>query len=291
MREGIIVRAYAGFYYVKVDQKIWECKVRGRLRLNREKILPGDRAEVSETAPGKGVVERLLPRTRELLRPAVANVQQVVIVMSLIQPEPNLGLLDRLLILIEAEKMDPLIVFNKADLVTEAVECDLVELYRQAGYPVVATSACNGTGINELQGYLQGQISILAGPSGVGKSSLLNAVQPGLALRTGTVSQKIGRGRHTTRYVELLPLEAGGLVADSPGFSVLTLPNLKREELSSYFREMDELIGGCRFNSCLHRSEPDCVVKQARQEGRIDDRRYQSYLTLLQEVIANEQRY
>ncbi|NLE89669.1 MAG: ribosome small subunit-dependent GTPase A [Dehalococcoidales bacterium] len=291
MREGIIVRAYAGFYYVKVDPEIWECKVRGRLRLNREKILPGDRVEVSETAPGKGVIERILPRTRELLRPAVANVQQVVVVMSLTQPEPNLGLLDRLLVLIEAEKMDPLIVFNKVDLVTEEVKRDLVELYRQAGYPVVATSACTGTGINELQGYLQGQISILAGPSGVGKSSLLNAVQPGLALRTGMVSQKIGRGRHTTRYVELLPLEAGGLVADSPGFSVLTLPRMKREELSSYFREMDELTGGCRFNSCLHRSEPDCVVKQARQEGRIDERRYQSYITLLQEVIANEQRY
>jgi len=190
MREGIIVRAYAGFYYVKVDPEIWECKVRGRLRLNREKILPGDRVEVSETAPGKGVIERILPRTRELLRPAVANVQQVVIVMSLTQPEPNLGLLDRLLVLIEAEKMDPLIVFNKVDLVTEEVKRDLVELYRQAGYPVVATSACTGTGINELQGYLQGQISILAGPSGVGKSSLLNAVQPGLALRTGMVSQK-----------------------------------------------------------------------------------------------------
>lgn len=291
MREGIIVRAYAGFYYVKVDQSIWECKVRGRLRLNQEKILPGDRVEINETAPGKGVVERVLPRIRELLRPAVANVQQVVIVMSLTQPEPNLGLLDRLLVLSETERLEPLIVLNKADLVTESVTGDLVGIYRRAGYPVVATSACKGTGINELRGYLQDQISILAGPSGVGKSSLLNAIQPGLALRTGLVSQKIGRGRHTTRYVELMPLEAGGLVADSPGFSVLSLPSLKREELSSYFREMDELIGTCRFNSCLHRSEPDCAVKQALEQGRIDDRRYQSYLTLLQEVITNEQRY
>ena len=292
MQLGIIVRAYGGFYYVKVDSKIWECKVRGRLRLNREKILPGDRVEMSEVSSGKGMIERILPRTRELIRPAVANVQQVVIVMSLIRPEPNLGLLDRILVLTEVESLEPIIVFNKADLVAEDIRHDLLEMYQNAGYLAVATSARTGMGVSDLKGHLRDQISILAGPSGVGKSSLLNAVQPGLTLRTGEVSQKVGRGRHTTRYVQLLPLEDGmGLVADSPGFSVLALPNLKREELSCYFRELDELTGRCRFNSCLHRSEPDCVVKQALQEGSIDNRRYQSYLLFLQEVIANEQRY
>jgi ribosome biogenesis GTPase len=291
MLEGVIIRTYAGFYYVKVHQDLWECKVRGRFKQTGERILPGDRVQVLEISSGKGMIEKVLPRIRELTRPAVANVEQVIVVMSFINPEANLGLLDRLLVLSEVESLDPVIVFNKMDLVLEVVQNDLVLMYKKAGYPVIAVSAKKGLGISELKDCLKDRISILAGPSGVGKSSLLNAVQPGLGLRTGEVSRKIGTGRHTTRFVELLPLAEGGLVADSPGFSVLALPPMKREELSSYFRELDELTGRCRFNSCLHRSEPDCKVKLAVQEGLIDNRRYQSYLLFLQEVIENEQRY
>lgn len=291
MREGIVIRAYGGFYYVKVDQELWECKVRGRFRHQRERILAGDRVKVAAVAPGKGVVEQVLPRSTELLRPPIANVQQVVIVMSVHSPAPNLGLLDRLLILVEYEALDSIIALNKIDLVSPEVWRDLVNTYTQAGYTVVATSAITGQGVKELRGYLQDKLTVLAGPSGVGKSSLLNAIQPGLALRTGEVSRKLGRGRHTTRFIELLSLEGGGLVADSPGFNILSLPSMKREELSAYFRELEAFIGSCRFSSCLHRSEPDCLVKQAVEEGRIDRRRYQSYLDLLQEVIENEQRY
>jgi ribosome biogenesis GTPase len=291
MQEGIIVRAYSSFYYVKVDQEIWECKLRGKFRQTKERVLTGDRVLVQAIASGRGVIEKVLPRDRELIRPPVANVHQVVIVMALTSPDPNLGLLDRLLVLTEEESLEPVIVFNKADLATPERRADLVQLYSRAGYPVLLTSAFTGQGIAELKDCLKEKISVLAGPSGVGKSSLLNQVQPGLTLRTSEVSRKIGRGRHTTRFVELLSLEDGGLVADSPGFSVLSLPRMKREELSGYFRELAEFTGRCRFNSCLHRSEPSCQVKQALEEGLIDERRYASYLTLLQEVIENEQRY
>lgn len=289
MQEGIIIRAYSGFYYVKSGETIWECKLRGRFRRAKERILVGDRVQVQETEPGKGVIEKLLPRQRELLRPAVANVQQVIIVMSLACPEPNLGLLDRLLVLAELEALEAVVVFNKVDLVSQESQDELFNLYQNVGYPVVLTSAATGKGIEELKEYLKDQISVLAGPSGVGKSSLLNAVQPGLSLRTGKVSRKQGRGRHTTRHVELLPLEFGGLVADSPGFSVLSLPNIQKEELSGCFRELREYVGRCRFNTCLHYKEPDCQVKEEVKKGTINQRRYESYIVLLLEV--SERRY
>lgn len=291
MQEGVVIRGYSGFYYVQVNDAIWECSLRGRLRQNRQKVLPGDRVKVTWLKKDKGVVEEVLPRRSELIRPPIANVDQVVIVMALSNPEPNLKLLDRLLILVEHEQVKPVICLSKADLVNPTKIAPLERVYQETGYPVVVTSATEGRGLEALREHLTEKISVLAGPSGVGKSTLLNAIQPGLSLKTAPVSPKIGRGRHTTRHVELLPLTCGGLVADTPGFSILSLPKMKREELVGYFPDLSRYVARCRFSSCLHAQEPDCAVKQALAEGKIDTNRYRHYLEFLAEVIANEQRY
>lgn len=291
MPEGVVIRGYSGFYYIQVEEEIWECSLRGRLRQARQTVLPGDKVKVTWLKQGKGVVEEVLPRRSELIRPPIANVDQAVIVMALANPEPNLNLLDRLLILIEYEHIAPLICFNKADLADPGVEEKLPGIYREAGYPVAITSAKAKRGLESLCSHLQGKISVLAGPSGVGKSTLLNSLQLGLSLKTGAVSTKIGRGRHTTRHVELLPFQSGGLVADTPGFSILNLPEMKREELVGYFPDLNRNAQGCRFSSCLHDQEPDCAVKEALAEGRIDPGRYQHYREFLAEVIATERRY
>lgn len=291
MPEGIIIKGYSGFYYVQSGLHIWECSLRGRFRLNAQDFLPGDRVKVVPLKGSKGVIEEALPRTNSLLRPAVANVDQAIIVLALCSPEPDLNLLDRILIQVEAAKVTPLICFNKADLISGEVSGGLPELYRKIGYRVIETSGASGQGVVELGNVLKGKISVFAGPSGVGKSTLLNGVKPGLGLKTGKVSDKLGRGRHTTRHVELIPLASGGLVADTPGFSSLNLPAMKREELAYFFPEMDEPAQGCRFTSCLHWQEPECGVKDGLNRGMINPDRYKNYLVFLAEVIEQERRY
>jgi len=293
MKQGIVVRGYAGFYYVQEEDKIWECSLRGKFRYLKQNVLVGDRVKIRpvEEEKKKAVIEEVLPRFNELLRPPIANVDQAVIVMAFKNPDPSLYLLDRLLVLAEASSIEPAIVFNKIDLVDEETASSILEVYRQAGYAAVSTSAVSGAGIDALRELLKGKVSVFAGPSGVGKSSLLNALQPGLSLQTGEVSSKIGRGRHTTRRVELLVLQSGGWVADTPGFSVIDLPSMSRQDLAYYFREFREELGRCRFTSCLHRGEQGCAVTEAVKAGRISSSRYWHYREFLEEVIKNEQRY
>ncbi|NLC77418.1 MAG: ribosome small subunit-dependent GTPase A [Clostridia bacterium] len=291
MLEGIIVKGYSGFYYVQSGSFLWECSLRGKYRIKEQSFLVGDRVLIKPVNESKAVIEKVLPRTNELIRPPVANVEQVVIVVSLADPDPDLMLLDRLLILAEHQELKVLICFNKADLVETAFQEQHYRLYEGIGYRVLLTSVKNMTGISLLKEALRGKISVMAGPSGVGKSSLLNAVQPGLSLKTGTVSQKTRRGRHTTRHVELLSLEGGGFVADTPGFSRLVLPEMKREDLSYYFPELAELKAQCRFSSCLHQTEPGCAVLAAKENNLINTGRYEHYCYLLNEVIQNERRY
>ncbi|HEY8416095.1 MAG TPA: ribosome small subunit-dependent GTPase A [Thermaerobacter sp.] len=313
---GTVVKAQTNLYEVRVGDEVLLCALRGRLRREAGTVLTGDEVEVTRTQGG-AVIERVLPRRNQMVRPPIANVDRVLVVQSLAAPDPVPILLDRLLVQAEAHGLPVVLCFNKVDLVAgqgrdgvtgeigEAAEEGspgaealppetrrLVEGYRLAGYPIYLVSARTGQGLKALRQELRSGVTVLAGPSGAGKSTLLNAIQPGLRLQTGEISRKLGRGRHTTRHVQLLPLEGGGWVADTPGFSRLELPDVEPEELGDLWPDVREHAPGCRFRGCLHRSEPGCAVRAAVDEGRIADWRYQNYLVLLGEVERRlEERY
>ncbi|MCR6544645.1 ribosome small subunit-dependent GTPase A [Dehalobacterium formicoaceticum] len=291
MEEGILIKFYGGFYYVKAGDQLWECSLRGRFRNQKQNILAGDRVLITFRDEKTGVIEKILPRTSELNRPSVANVEQVLIVFALKNPDPDFLLLDRLLLISRQKNLPAAVIFNKADLATNDAATEILQTYQKADYESILCSTKTGLGLADVGAVLKDKISVFTGPSGAGKSSLLNAVSSGLALKTGEVSQKIGRGKHTTRHVELLPLDFGGWVADTPGFSVLETPSISREELDDFFPEIGAYRGGCRFTSCVHHKEPDCAVKDAVAAGTIDPGRYQRYLHFLQEVTEQERRY
>ncbi|MCL6476981.1 MAG: ribosome small subunit-dependent GTPase A [Peptococcaceae bacterium] len=290
MIDGVITKAYGGFYFVNDGKHLWRCTLRGVFRHRKVDVMVGDRVAVKPGNGKQGVVVEVYPRRNALVRPPVANVDRAVIVFAVRDPEPSLALLDRLLIHAGSAGIRPVICLNKVDLAAGSVP-EITGPYAAAGYTVIKTSAINGTGIEDLRNIIKEGISVFAGPSGVGKSSLLNAVQPGLSLKTGEVGPKIKRGRHTTRHVELLPLGEGGLVADTPGFSSLFLPDVEREELAYFFPEMEKYVPECRFTGCLHRSEPDCAVKAAVNRNDIDGGRYERYLNILEELIERERSY
>lgn len=285
MDEGIVLRVIGGFFRVLLrDGSEVESKPRGRLRKERVSIVSGDRVDVIVQQDGSGVIERVHPRRSQLKRPSVANVEQVVAVMAVTDPTPNYQLLDRLLVVAEATGLAPLIVWNKIDLVeSEAVDRE-VSVYVDAGYDVIATSTRTGAGIEQLRKALADRISTLAGPSGVGKSALLNALDPAWERATGEVSGRLGLGRHTTRAVELLPLRDGGLVADTPGFGTLDVRDIAKEQLGGLWREVGALSHRCRYPGCLHNTEPDCAVKEAVAAQHIHPRRYENYVHLLEEI-------
>lgn len=291
--EGNIFKGYGGFYYVWDGQSVWECSLRGKLRTQTRSILVGERVTLSvvDREHKKAVIEQIRPRVNELLRPAVANIDQAIIVVSFRDPQPDLWLLDRLLIMVLANQVRPVICFNKADLVTSG-EREISAVYSKSKYRILVTSSKRKWGLTALRQELEGKTSVFAGASGVGKSSLVNALEPGLSLKTGQISEKLARGRHTTRHVELLQLSGGGLLADTPGFSKVFLPeDLRRESLADYYPDFLEYKGECRFKTCLHNEEPQCAVREAIEKGRIDAGRYERYRQILQEVIAQERRY
>ncbi|MDK2821085.1 MAG: ribosome biosis GTPase / thiamine phosphate phosphatase [Clostridia bacterium] len=288
--EGILLRRYGGFYYVESNGQVWVCRLRGRFRREQYEFLPGDRVEMMPVSSNEGVIEALKPRKTRMERPAVANIEQVFVVFSLSEPPPDLELLDRLLFLSNVANIKPIIVWNKADTAKEEY-LYLPKIYKKTGYFTVETSTYNGKGIEELKGLMLGKISAFAGPSGVGKSSILNKIEPGLNLKTGTISKKGRRGRHTTRHSELIRLTGGGYIADTPGFSRLDLPLIPRREVAECFPEMKPYISQCKFNSCLHKDEPGCEVVKAVEEGKIFKQRYKHYLIFLDEVIAKEREY
>lgn len=285
---GVIIKAYGGFYFVRVDDRIYKCAIRGRIRRQFGQVMVGDRVHFEPVNDTEGVVEAIQPRKTELIRPPIANVEQAIIVFSIKYPDPNMALLDRFLVQAQAAGIVPVICFNKIDMV-DAQKLDILKHYEQTKHVLFSVSAKNGRNLNHLREILQDKISVLAGPSGVGKSSLLNSLQPELGLKTGDISRKLKRGKHTTRHVELIPLASGGLVADTPGFSNMFLPPMRREELSLYFPEFPDLP--CRFTGCIHHREPGCAVKEAVEQGSISSLRYQNYLDLLKEVMEAERRY
>ncbi|MFZ5632912.1 MAG: ribosome small subunit-dependent GTPase A [Bacillota bacterium] len=290
MIDGVITKAYGGFYFVNDGKCLWRCTLRGVFRHRKVDVMVGDRVAVEPGNGRQGVVVKVHPRRNALVRPPVANVDRAVIVFAVHDPQPSLALLDRLLIHAGSGGIRPVICFNKIDLDSGSA-LEITSPYAAAGYLVLKTSARDGTGVEDLKNVIREGISVFAGPSGVGKSSLLNAIQPGLSLKTGEIGQKIKRGRHTTRHVELLPLEEGGLVADTPGFSTLFLPDVKREELIYFFPEMEKYVPECRFAGCLHWAEPDCAVKAAVARNDIDSGRYERYLDILKELIDRERSY
>ncbi len=301
--KGKIVKGIAGFYYVHVPEereqtnaphpgRIYECKAKGIFRNQKIKPLVGDDVEIdTEDQPeDKGVIVEILPRINELIRPAVANVDQAMVIFAAAQPDPNLNLLDRFLIMMQKQEVDVIVCFNKTD-VAEAGELKLLEeTYRLCGYEVIFTSLLNKEGLSILYDKIKGKTTVLAGPSGVGKSTFINLVQPEAKMETGDISEKIKRGKHTTRHSELIYVDEDTYVMDTPGFSSLYLEDTSKEELKSYFVEFREYEGDCRFLSCNHLNEPGCAVKEALQQKKISRLRYENYV-LLYEELKNQKRY
>lgn len=284
MQHGVIIKTYNSFYYVKTNDKITMCTLRGRFKKERFLLLVGDEVEYDITENGKGIIEKILPRRNMLQRPMIANIDQVIITFAAVNPNMNTVLVDRFLVLAEMSNLDVVLCINKIDLADSEELKPIVALYRSIGYPVVTVSAKMDVGIKEILSILSGKISVFAGPSGAGKSTILNSIEEGLRLVTGAVSEKIGRGKHTTRFAELLPLAGGGFVVDTPGFSFTEFDTMKKNELMHYFPEISAAAHECKFNTCLHLKEPQCAVKQLVTEGRISEWRYHSYIEILKEI-------
>ena len=291
--QGKIVKGIAGFYYVHVAESgIYECKAKGAFRNQKVKPLVGDnvRLEVLDEEQKKGNIEEILPRKNELIRPAVANIDQALVIFAAAKPKPNFNLLDRFLILMQYQKVPAVVCFNKQDMV-DAEELQLLKnTYESAGYQVIFTSAAKEEGIQAVRDLLKGKTTTVAGPSGVGKSSLINLLSPEAEMETGDISRKIERGKHTTRHSELFALDENTFIFDTPGFSSIYLPDMEKEELGIYFPEIAEYEPFCRFQGCAHIHEPGCGVKEALEEKKISPIRYDNY-KLLYEELKDKRRY
>ena len=287
MKDGIIIKGISGFYYVEVGQDLYECKARGIFRKKGLSPLVGDRVAISiiDEADKKGNIEKIYERKSELVRPPIANVDKVLITFSVKEPNPNMVLLDRYRVFSEKENLDIRIILTKVDLDEDGTIVDrIVSDYGRIGYKVIPVSVETGQGIDQVRQELEGCISVFAGQSGVGKSSILNAIEPGFKIDTAEISQKLGRGKHTTRHSELYKLGPNAIVADTPGFSSFELTDIEIEELQEYFIEFAK-FDGCRFGSkCIHKNEPACAVKEALEVGEIAESRYKSYLQILDEI-------
>ena len=281
--EGRIIKSLSGFYDVQTSEGVVTCRGRGILRRGGESPLTGDLVEIS-VEKGKGMVERILPRKNRFIRPAVANVDALVVFAANVNPVTEPFLIDRVAAIAGDQEVAVYICVNKCDL-DPAV--DLVRIYRNAGFSVIPASAETGEGVEELRGLIQGKLTAFTGNTGVGKSSMLNALCPRLQLTTGEVSEKLGRGRHTTRHVELFCLDENTFVADTPGFSSFDTEQmdvLLKENLQYAFPDFAPYIGSCQFHDCSHRAEPDCAIRRAVEEGRVEKTRYDSYLRLYEKA-------
>lgn len=277
--EGTIVKGIGGFYYVRTGEgREVECKARGIFRKDGITPYVGDKAEISllEEEEGKGVIREILPRKNQFIRPPVANVDCFVIVTAAAKPSPNLLVLDQFLIMAEEKRTEILLCFNKIDLVKEEKLARLRSIY-EGLYPVFCVSGKTGEGVAQLKKAIGAKQAALAGPSGTGKSTLLNWMLGGVSMETGEISKKTGRGKHTTRHAQLFPAEGGGMLFDTPGFTSFDVLEAEEEELAFLFPEMERLAGKCRYDNCRHLKEPDCAVRQALAQGRIHPSRYQSY--------------
>ncbi|WP_310169896.1 ribosome small subunit-dependent GTPase A [Neobacillus niacini] len=293
MPEGKIVKALSGFYYVLQDGELIQCRGRGVFRKNKITPLVGDEVIFQAENDKEGYILEVKPRKNELIRPPIANVDQAILVFSAVEPDFSTVLLDRFLVLVEFNHIEPLICISKMDLTSEEelqTISGYAEQYRKAGYDVILTSSETETGIERLNPHIENKISVFAGQSGVGKSSLLNVLRPDLDLKTNDISTHLGRGKHTTRHVELIKI-GNGLIADTPGFSSLEFTNIEAEDLTFCFPEIAKASENCKFRGCLHVSEPKCGVKAGVDKGEIPTYRYEHYLDFLKEIKERKPRY
>ena len=291
--QGKIIKGIAGFYYVYgEDEVLYECKAKGIFRKDNQKPLVGDNVEITllDQQEQTGNLIRILPRKNSLIRPAVANIDQALVIFAAREPKPNLSLLDRFLVIMEKQDVPEIICFNKQDLCDDEEVGRLKEIYEACGYPVVLASAKQGEGIEEIKSRLRGKTTTVAGPSGVGKSSLTNLLQNEVQMETGEISKKLGRGRHTTRHSQIIQIEEDTWLYDTPGFTSFYVEEIEKEELRFYFREFSKYEGTCRFQGCTHTHEPGCMVKNALEEGKISKERYENYLELYGE-LKEKRRY
>ena len=285
--QGKIVKGISGFYYVHVvESGIYECKAKGIFRQQKMKPLVGDDVEIDIISEEKktGNVAAILPRKNALIRPAVANVDQALLIFAAASPNPNFNLLDRFLVMMGRQDVPVILCFNKCDLITEEQQQEIASIYEASGCKILFVSAKKELGLKELQEILEGKTTTVAGPSGVGKSSLINLLAPEACMETGEISKKIERYRHTTRHAELIQLKGDGYIMDTPGFSSLYLPEMEKEELQDCYPEFAAFEPYCRFQGCSHISEPDCGVKEALSEGKIHPVRYENYCQLYGEL-------
>jgi len=293
MHKGRIIKSLSGFYSVKSEDETYECKGRGVFRKRKITPLVGDLVSFELDENKEGYIKEIEPRINELVRPPIANVNQAIVVSSAKEPNFNPKLLDRFLVLIESIGIQPIILITKVDLLSQEELHKLKQFqgdYQQAGYDIHLVSIKNSDDARIILEYLSNQITVIAGQSGVGKTSLLNMLSPSLDLKTGNISSSLGRGKHTTRHVELLNIN-GGLVADTPGFSSLDFNNIEQEELTNYFPEMKSIKNQCKFRGCVHDKEPGCAVKLAVNESEIANYRYEHYLEFLSEIQSRKPRY
>ena len=291
--QGKIIKGIAGFYYVYVEgHGIYECKAKGIFRKDHVKPLVGDDVIVDVLDESKmlGNIREILPRRSALIRPAVANVDQALVIFSIVKPNPNFNLLDRFLIRMERQNLPTIICFNKQDIATDDEKDALRKGYETCGYQVCFVSALENEGLEQIKALLAGKTTTVAGPSGVGKSSLINQLAPKANMATGAISEKIERGKHTTRHSEIIAIGEETYIVDTPGFTSLDISEITKEELGSYYPEFAQYEPCCKFSGCAHISEPSCGVKDAVEAGKISRVRYENYKVLYQE-LKEQKRY
>lgn len=290
--QGKIIKGIAGFYYVYTSKGLIECKARGIFRKEKLKPLVGDNVEIElvDDALLLGNIIRILPRSNALIRPASANIDQALVIFAIAKPDPNYNLLDRFLIHMERKSLPVVICFNKKDIASDAEQQELSSAYGGCGYQVLFVSGKSKQGIEEIKKQLQGKTTVVAGPSGVGKSTIINALYPDANMETGEISRKIERGRHTTRHAQLFALSEDTFIMDTPGFTSLSLMDMEKEDLKDCYPEFEEFEKNCRFGGCAHISEPVCGVKEALEAGRISRVRYKNYVMLYEE-LKNKKKY
>lgn len=290
MPSGIIIKGIGGFYYVKTENGIYECKARGVFRKDSKIPLPGDEVVISviDEEKKKGYIEEICERKIQLIRPAVANINQIALVVSVKSPLPDFVLLDKLLITVMQKELNAIICINKIDL-DEGYKDVIIDCYKGTGVETICVSSVLNVGFEQLAKMLEGKTTVFAGQSGVGKSTILNKILDSYVMETGEISDKIERGRHTTRHAELLELKSGGFVVDTPGFSSFELSEIEPKELQNYYPEFRDYIGKCRFAGCSHISEPGCMVKSALENGMINKDRYGRYI-IFYNMLKDKQR-
>lgn len=293
--QGKIIKGIAGFYYVHTSMGLVECKAKGIFRKEQIKPLVGDQVEIELTDEDKmlGNITTIYPRRNVLIRPASANIDQALVIFAIVKPDPNYNLLDRFLITMEKQELPCIICFNKKDIASEEEKRELVAAYGGCGYEVLFVSGIQNDGLYEIRAHLKGKTTVVAGPSGVGKSTIINALCPRANMETGEISRKIERGKHTTRHAQLFTLSdisEDTYICDTPGFTSLSLGEMEKEELQSYYPEFEKWEKECKFGGCSHISEPICGVKTALLEGKISKVRYDNYV-LLYEELKNRKKY